>query len=40
MEEWLQEKTRGAFLDIKRSSLGLFYVMKACGLNTFVETTR
>ncbi len=32
MEERLQEKSHGASLDVKRNSLGLFYVMKVCGL--------
>jgi hypothetical protein len=37
MEERLKEKTHGASFDIKRSSSGLFYVMKVCGLKKIAK---
>jgi len=38
-EELLQEKTLGSSFSAKRSSLGLFYVMKVCELKKFQKIT-
>ncbi len=38
-EKLLQEKTLGSSFSAKRSSLGLFYVMKVCELKKFKKIT-
>jgi hypothetical protein len=38
-EKLLQEKTLGSSFSAKRSSLGLFYVMKVCELKKFQKIT-